>query len=322
MGLPAAGVGVFAYPHPLHNIFGISELIGYQAPLVFALTWRRDPRVNTVVAVSWIFSVLIWVAILLNLSSLDRQGLIWAYVKPVNGLAQRSLFAGWFGWCAVTGILLFQHARSIGREAQVRKSVESPLSKKDMNKLALALVAINLASFALKAAQPEINPSHIDAYVTPYYDSKGPEVNVGRFSSGLASPKLDDFLTTIGEMKKDWDQLTFQELYVAAIRLYDLGYRKEAVYWFYSAQYRGRQFGVLLDQAKMGSIGSPGFELLHAQNAFYQLVGTYINGYAFGDIDGLVKIVERVQKEGRRIPDLEAAYPRRHIQKQERMDVS
>jgi hypothetical protein len=110
-------------------------------------------------------------------------------------------------------------------------------------------------------------------------------------------------------MKKGWDRLTFPELYVGAIRLYDLGYRKEAVYWFYSAQYRGRQFGVLLDQAKMGSIGSPGFELFHAQNAFYQLVGTYINGYAFEDTDGLVKIVEKVQKEGRHIPDLQAAYP-------------
>jgi len=178
-----------------------------------------------------------------------------------------------------------------------------------MNKLSLAVVALHLASFALKAAQPEINPSHIDVYVTPYYNSKGPEVKVGRFSSGLASAKEDEFLATIAEMRKDWDRLTFPELYVAAIRLYDLGYRKEAVYWFYSAQYRGRQFGVLLDQTKMGSIGSPGFELLHAQNAFYQLVGTYINSYAFGDMDGLVKIVERVQKEGHRIPDLEAAYP-------------
>jgi hypothetical protein len=177
-----------------------------------------------------------------------------------------------------------------------------------MNKLAFALVAINFVSFALKAAQPEVNPSHIDVYVTPYYDSKGPAIKVGRFSSGLASAKEDDFLTTITEMKKDWDRLTFPEVYVGAIRLYDLGYRKEAVYWFYSAQYRGRQFGVLLDQTKMGSIGSPGFELLHAQNAFYQLVGTYINGYAFGDTDGLVKIVERVQKEGRRIPDLQTAY--------------
>lgn len=178
-----------------------------------------------------------------------------------------------------------------------------------MNKLSLAIIAINFASFALKAGQPGTDASHIDVYVTPYYNSKGPEVSVGRFSSGLASVKEDEFLTTIAQMKKDWDRLTFPELYVGAIRLYDLGYRKEAVYWFYSAQYRGRQFGVLLDQAKMGSIGSPGFELFQAQNAFYQLVGPYINGYAFGDTDELVKIVERVQKEGSRIPDLQAAYP-------------
>jgi hypothetical protein len=59
----------------------------------------------------------------------------------------------------------------------------------------------------------------------------------------------------------------------------------------------------------MGSIGSPGFELLHAQNAFFQLVGAYVNGYAFGDTDELVKVVERVQKEGRRIPDLQTSYP-------------
>jgi hypothetical protein len=178
-----------------------------------------------------------------------------------------------------------------------------------MNKLVLAFVAANFALFVLKAAQPEINPSHIDVYVTPYYNSKGPEVSVGRFSSGLASAKEDDFLTTIAQMKKNWDRLTFPELYVGAIRLYDLGYRKEAVYWFYSAQYRGRQFGVLVDQTKMGSIGSPGFELFHAQNAFYRLVGLYINGYAFGDTDDLVKIVEKVQKEGRQISDLQAAYP-------------
>src|SRR4030095_2743082 len=179
-----------------------------------------------------------------------------------------------------------------------------------MKKLLLALCTITVACLALLAAQrPDINPSHIDVYVTPYYNSKGPEVNVGRFSAGLRSAKENEFVATIAQMKKDWDRLTCPELYVGAIRLYDLGYRKEAVYWFYSAQYRGRQFGVLLDQSKMGSIGSPGFELFHAQNAFYQLVGPYINGYAFEDTDGLVTIVERVQKEGRHIPDLQAAYP-------------
>jgi len=108
MALPAAGIGVFAFPHPLHNVFGISELIGYQAPIVFALTWRRDPRAKTLVVLSWILFVLIWCAIGLNLSSLDRQGILWTHVKPVFGLAQRALFAAWFGWCAVVGILLFK----------------------------------------------------------------------------------------------------------------------------------------------------------------------------------------------------------------------
>jgi hypothetical protein len=81
------------------------------------------------------------------------------------------------------------------------------------------------------------------------------------------------------------------------------------VYWFYSAQYRGRLFGALLDQAKMGKMGDPGFELFHAQNAFFQLVGPYINGYAFGDLDQLAGIIQRVQKEGRSLPDMKAAYP-------------
>ena len=178
-----------------------------------------------------------------------------------------------------------------------------------MKKLLLGLYAASIAWLSLEAAQPVSDASHIDVYVTPFYNSKGPSVSVGRFSSGLASAKEDEFLVTITKMKKDWDQLTFPELYVAAIRLYDLGYRKEAVYWFYTAQHRGRQFRILLDQTKMGSIGSPGFELLQAQNAFFQLVGPYINGYAFGDTDGLVKVVERVQQQGRKIPDLQITYP-------------
>jgi hypothetical protein len=60
----------------------------------------------------------------------------------------------------------------------------------------------------------------------------------------------------------------------------------------------------------MGTIGSPGFELFQAQNAFQQLVGPYINGYAFGDIDQLVPIIEKVQKEGKTVPDLTKIYPR------------
>jgi hypothetical membrane protein len=30
MAVSAAGVGIFAFPHPLHNVFGESELIGFK----------------------------------------------------------------------------------------------------------------------------------------------------------------------------------------------------------------------------------------------------------------------------------------------------
>ena len=59
MALSAAGVGVFAYPHPLHNVFGLSELIGYQAPLFLAITWRRDPRERPLVTLSILFYVVV-----------------------------------------------------------------------------------------------------------------------------------------------------------------------------------------------------------------------------------------------------------------------
>src|SRR5262245_1955812 len=78
MAIPCAGVGIFAFPHPLHNVFGVSELIGYQAPLMLALTWRRSPRAKSLIPVSWILYLVICVAILLNLSSLDREGVLWA----------------------------------------------------------------------------------------------------------------------------------------------------------------------------------------------------------------------------------------------------
>lgn len=132
------------------------------------------------------------------------------------------------------------------------------------------------------AAGQTINDSaQIEVYVTPYYNFKGPVIEVGRFSSGLAAKSESDFVATISKMKQSWDTLNFAEVYVAAIRLYDLGFRKESIYWFYSAQYRGRLLAALVDREKMGSMGAPGFELVQAQNAFQQLVGPYINGYAF-----------------------------------------
>jgi hypothetical protein len=153
------------------------------------------------------------------------------------------------------------------------------------------------------------NPARIDAYVTPYYNSSGPVVKVGKYSAGLATNDRARFVSTIQQMKKQWLQRSFVELYVGAIRLYDLGYRNEATYWFYSAQYAGRQFQALSDPNKLGSIGSPGFELYHAQDAFFQLTGPNINGYAYGNIDAIGPILQKVRSDRRTVPNVKSVYP-------------
>ena len=168
-------------------------------------------------------------------------------------------------------------------------------------------IALTFAHLAI--GQPVSDPARIEVYVTPYYNSDGPVIEVGRFSKGLGAKSEQEFVDTILKMKQTWNELRFPEMYVAAIRLYDLGFRNESTYWFYSAQYRGRLLASLVDQQKMGSIGAPAFELVQAANAFQQLVGPFINGYAFGDIDRLVQIIERVQTENKTVPDLEKLYP-------------
>lgn len=106
MAISAAGVGIFSYPHPLHNVFGTSELIGYQAPLVLAWRLRKDPASRSIASISWVMGGLVWLAILLNCSVFDPEGWLWQVEKPIYGLVQRSLFAVWFGWAALVGLQL------------------------------------------------------------------------------------------------------------------------------------------------------------------------------------------------------------------------
>jgi hypothetical protein len=174
----------------------------------------------------------------------------------------------------------------------------------------LRLVAFVIASsFSLTSPVLADDPGRIDAYVTPYYNSAGPTIRIGKYSAGLASKNHGQFVATILQMKKQWSRLSFIELYVGAICLYDFGYRNEATYWFYSAQYEGRQFALLVNQNKLGSIGDPAFELYHAQDAFFELVGPDINGYAFSDVDSLVAILRKVQSANRTVRDLQRIYP-------------
>lgn len=178
-----------------------------------------------------------------------------------------------------------------------------------MKKIFFLWLAIITAWMPLYGDESDMDYSHIDVEIPPFYLSEGPVVDVGRFSSGLASTKEEEILATIAKLKKDWNKLTFPELYVAAIRLYDLGYRKESVYWFHTARLRGRLFVKLADESKLGGIGSIAFELYHGHDAFAALIGDYINGYAFVDPDALMEIAKKIRKEGAEMPDLTASYP-------------
>ena len=173
----------------------------------------------------------------------------------------------------------------------------------------LRFLVVALALTHSVVAQTISDPARIEVYITPFYNSKGPAIEVGSWSKGLSANSEPEFVATISKMTQSWNTLRFPEMYVAAIRLYDLGFRNEATYWFYSAQYRGRLLAGLVDREKMGSIGAPAFELVQAANAFQQLVGPYINGYAFADIDRLLGIVERVRRENKSVPDVEKIYP-------------
>jgi len=101
MAIALGGAAVFAYPHRLHMFFALPELIAYQAPLVFALTWRHEPRAKRLVAQSWGLYLLLTAVTFVNLSGPLGMNGLWGLVKPRIGLAQRMLFIIWFGWCTL-----------------------------------------------------------------------------------------------------------------------------------------------------------------------------------------------------------------------------
>lgn len=177
------------------------------------------------------------------------------------------------------------------RETAVIKKIVLPVL------VALAAAPLPLASQA----------SRIDIYVTPFYNSEGPRVNVGRFSQELASADKESILQVVGAMEQELASLPVVTMYVAAIRLYDLGHRDEGVWWFYRAQYRERLFRALLDD--MGGMGSEDFELASAHASFQELAGEHFNGYAGCDPDKWGAVLERLRAESSSIPNFASIYP-------------
>jgi hypothetical protein len=128
MAVSVAGVGWFAFPHALHNTFGLSQLLGYLAPLAFAIAWRGD----TISRVSWSAAALLLLSVLVNLGYMGVLGeqlraQLQPGLQPVYGLVQRSLFLIWFGWCVMVGLILLRRERGTA-------DAPAPLSGRESNR--------------------------------------------------------------------------------------------------------------------------------------------------------------------------------------------
>jgi len=110
-------------------------------------------------------------------------------------------------------------------------------------------------------------------------------------------------------MKKKWATLSVETMYVMSILMYDFGRKDDAIYWFYSAQFRARLLGELIHPTSIRGMGSEGFERIQGFQSFFQLVGEYIIGYAFGNLDSLKESISQVITEAADLPNLRAIYP-------------
>lgn len=129
----------------------------------------------------------------------------------------------------------------------------------------------------------------VDVYVTPYYTSgqtaSDRVVKVyARIDVLLKSDRREDVMKARDEVLADPGLVTPMTMMVLASRLYDVGERNEATFWFYVAKDRYLTLAGILTGYDRGGMFSGAGQVASAMSAFVQLAGPTINGYAFCDI--------------------------------------
>jgi hypothetical protein len=149
----------------------------------------------------------------------------------------------------------------------------------------------------------------IPILVPRFYNSEGLLIDVGNYSQQLGTEDLQELTALAQEMARQKQELTPEQMFVLAIRFYDLGEKDQSVYWFYEAQFRAKLFLKSIDTTHIGSIGELSSGLLGSYEAFTKLAGDYINGYAGCDVDNWVKIAKTVQSDNPKPPELDKLFP-------------
>src|SRR5215471_3477049 len=146
-----------------------------------------------------------------------------------------------------------------------------------------AVTAAVLLSSAAFAAEPVRS---VAIYVQPFYESakipgQRPRVSVGaQFNDLLSSNKREDIVAARDRILAAPKLVTPMTMMVLAIRLYDVGLRDDAVFWFYVAKDRYVAMSGVLD-VRAQSLA----QAADAIQSFATLAGPFFNGYAFCDLD-------------------------------------
>ena len=175
-----------------------------------------------------------------------------------------------------------------------------------MTKIYLLLSALFLCA-SCGDVVPREKQNYIPIYVTPFYESEPLGVNAGPYSERLMSNSRSQMLALSEEFKRDKDNIHIIPMAVLMVRLYDLGLKDEACYWYYTFQMRRNIVRSMLDN-HWAEIGHPPFELTSAADSFKQLAGEWINGYSFGDPEKLFALIEQIIEENRDMGYIAQAY--------------
>lgn len=152
--------------------------------------------------------------------------------------------------------------------------------------------------------------SRIAVDIPPYYMHNGHRADVGAYSEGLSAADRNVVLQTASNMEKDWKNLPVTAMYVAALRLFEIGERDRALYWYEAAKYRAALFMKLLDgTSDMNRMGSKAFELSRAHTTFFLALRPYIGEYGLCDIGNYQKTAARAGFGRDDTPKLDTIYP-------------
>jgi len=172
-----------------------------------------------------------------------------------------------------------------------------------------ALIPLVPTSTPEPASTQQASDPPITVLVPPFYDSEDLQIRVGNYSQQLGTDNLQDLNALAQEMARQRDKLTPEQMFVLAIRLYDLGEKDNSVYWFYEAQFRAKLFRRSLDADHIAAISELSSDLLASYEAFTELAGEYINGYAGCDVESWVETAKIVKDDNPGPPDLDKLFP-------------